>query len=293
MADSLTGTKNFTGKINYTVTGGTLRSNPDDINACSLNSSSTASLSHLPSGATVQKAYLYWAGSGENIDSQITFDGTSLTADKTYTSSIFVSDPNYGDDEYYHFQGVKDVTNIIAQKGNGSYQFSDLAVDNTNNYSYYCDFQGVLSGWSLVVIYEDPTLENNKINTIKLYEGLKSSRNQTIDYTLNGIQVATDPIAKFSMLLWEGDSSLSGVNESFAFNGNTLSDTYNPLENQFNSSINTSQASNIYGVDFDTFDVSDYVNQGDTSVTGTISTGDDLVLQGAALVMVTTIYNPD
>jgi len=293
MADSLTGTESFTGKINYTVTGGTLRSNPDELDSCSLNSSSTASLSNLPSGATVQKAYLYWAGSGKNIDNQITFDGTSLTADKTYTSSMFVSDPYYGDDDYYHFQGVKDVTNIIDQKGNGSYQFGDLAVDNTNNDAFYCDFQGVLSGWSLVVIYDDPTLENNKINTIKLYEGLESSRNQTINYTLDGIKVATDPIAKFSMLLWEGDLSLGDANESFSFNGNTLSDIYNPLENQFNSSINTNQASDVYGVDFDTFDVSNYVSQGDTSVTGTISTGEDLVLQGAALVMVTTIYSPD
>jgi len=292
-ADSLAGAQQFTGKINYTVTGGTLRSSSDDVNACSLNSSSTASISELPGDATVQKAYLYWAGSGQNVDSQITFEGTSLTADQTYSSSIFVSDPYYGDNDYYYFQGVKDVTDIITQKGNGSYQFSDLTVDSTNNNAAYCDFQGVLSGWSLVVIYDDPTLASNKINTIKIYEGLSPSRNETINYSLTGIKVATDPIAKFSMLLWEGDYSLSGIDESFAFNGNTLSDTYNPLENQFNSSINTSQASNVYGVDFDTFDVSNYVAQGDTSVTGTISTGEDLVLQGAALVMITTTQFPD
>lgn len=157
----------------------------------------------------------------------------------------------------------------------------------------YCDFQGVLSGWSLLVIYDDPTLESNKLNTIKLYEGLEASRNQSTDYTLNGIKVATDPIAKFSMLVWEGDLSLGSVEESFSFNGNTLTDTYNTLENQFNSSINTNQELNIYGVDFDTFDVSNYVNQGDISITGSISTGEDLVIQGAALVMVTTTYSPD
>ena len=287
-AGSLAGAESFTGKINYTVTGGTLRSNPDSIDACSLNSSSTAFLAALPDGATVKKAYLYWAGSGENIDDQITFDDTSLTADKTYTSSMMIND-----NEYYHFQGVKDVTNLIAQKGNGSYSFGGLTVDNTNDNANYCSFRVVLSGWSLVVIYDDPTLDSNKINTIKLYEGLETSRNQTVNYTLNGIEVATDPIAKFSMLLWEGDLSLGGANESFAFNGNTLSDAYNPLENQFNSSINTNEALEVYGVDFDTFDVSSYVTQGDTSVTGTISTGDDLVLQGAALMMVTTIYTPD
>ena len=292
-AESLNSSESFSGRINYVVTGGTLRSNPDNIDACSLNSSSTASLANIPSRAVINKAYLYWAGSGSNVDDQITFDGTSLTADKTYTSSISISDPDYSDDTFYYFQGVKDVTTLVSQKGNGSYQFSDLTVDNTNDSSYYCDFEGVLSGWSLVVVYDDPTLESNKINTIKLYEGLKTSRNQTINYTLDGIEVATEPIAKFSMLLWEGDESLGGVDESFSFNGNNLTDTYNPAENQFNSSINTSQATNVYGVDFDTFDVSNYVSQGDNSVTGTISTGDDLVLQGAALVMVTTTYQPD
>ena len=74
----------FDGKVNYTVTGGTLRSNPDAINACSLHDNSTAQLSGIPDDATVKKAYLYWAGSGATVDDNITFDGTSLTADKTY-----------------------------------------------------------------------------------------------------------------------------------------------------------------------------------------------------------------
>ena len=289
-AESLSSTQSFTGKINYTVTGGTLRSNSDDIDACSLNSSSTASLSNLPTEATIKNAYLYWSGSGTNVDNQITFDGVSLTADKVYTESIIIPDSTNGDFKLDYFQGVKDVTNFISEKGNSSYQVSNLTVDDS---PAYCNFQGVLSGWSLLVIYNDPNLENNKLNTIKLYEGLKASRNQSTDYTLDEIKVATDPIAKFSMLLWEGDISFKGVDESFSFNGNTLTDIYNPLENQFNSSINTNQELSIYGVDFDTFDVSNYVKKGDLSATGTISTGDDLVLQGAALVMVTTIYHPD
>ncbi len=144
----------------------------------------------------------------------------------------------------------------------------------------------------MVVIYEDPTVAINKMNTIKLYDGLEVSRNQTVNYTLSGITVASDPIAKFSMLVWEGDQSLGGAAESFAFNGNTLSDTYNPLENQFNSSINTNQALNTYGLDFDTFDVTSYVAAGDNSITGTITTGEDLILQGAALMMVTnTVFS--
>lgn len=289
IAESLNSTESFTGKINYTVTGGTLRNNPDEIDACSLNATSTASLSNLPNGVNISKAYLYWSGSGASVDNQVNFAGSLLTADKTYTDSFFLSDPVLGDNNYFFFQGVKDVTDIVRLTGNGSYQLSDLTVENT---SAYCDFQGVLSAWSLVVIYEDPTVPINKMNTIKLYDGLEVSRNQTVNYTLSGITVASDPIAKFSMLVWEGDQSLGGAAESFAFNGNTLSDTYNPLENQFNSSINTNQALNTYGLDFDTFDVTSYVAAGDNSITGTITTGEDLILQGAALMMVTnTVFS--
>ncbi|MEM7556846.1 MAG: hypothetical protein AAF378_22680 [Cyanobacteria bacterium P01_A01_bin.84] len=290
IAGSLSSAKSFTGKINYTVTGGTLRSNPDDVDPCSVNDISTASLSNLPTTDAIKKAYLYWSGSGENIDSQVNFGGSAITADKTFSTSFFLSDPSLGDHDYYFFQGVKDVTDIVRQQGNGSYEFSNLTVDQS---SLYCNVRGVLSGWSLVVVYEDSALPANKINTIQLYEGLEVSRNQTVNYTLSGIEVASDPIAKFSMLVWEGDESLGGTTESFAFNNNTLTDTYNPLQNQFNSSINTNQSITTYGVDFDTFDVSSYVTEGDTSITGTITTADDLVLQGAALMLVTNTVFAD
>ncbi|MBW4535377.1 MAG: hypothetical protein KME09_15685 [Pleurocapsa minor HA4230-MV1] len=271
----LSAKETFSGKVNYTVTGGTLRSNPDSINPCSLNSTSTAQLSGIPSNATVKKAYLYWGGSGSTVDRTVTLDGTSLTADQTYTDTYST---------YSFFQGVKDVTSAVANKRNGSYQFKDLSV---NTSSTYCGSSAVLSAWSLIVIYEDPSIPRDKLNTIKLYEGFKASRNESVNYTLGGIQVANNPVAKFTMLLWEGDASLGGVNEKLGFNNNTLIDLLNPITNQFNSSINTLGLSTTYGVDLDTFNVSSYVTPGQTSVTGTVSTNDDLVLQSAALIMVT------
>lgn len=285
----LTSRETFPGKVNYTVTGGTLRSNANPVmingsnvnsgNACSLNPTSSAQLSGIPINATIRKAYLYWSGSGSTVDSQIKLDGKTLTADRTYTERYSLNSVNYD-----FFQGVEDVTSIVAAKKNGTYQFSDLSVSTAQS---YCNFSVVLSGWSLAVIYDDATIPNDKLNTIKLYEGFKASRNQSVDYTLSNIKVASNPVAKFSMLLWEGDVTLGGDNEFFKFNGNLLTDEYNPAKNQFNSSINTLQSTNTYGVDLDTFNVSSYVTPGATSVKGTVSTNDDLVLQGAALMMVT------
>jgi hypothetical protein len=276
---NLTAKENFEGKVNYTVTRGTLRSNSNTNNACSLNSTSSAQLSGIPVNATIRKAYLYYSGSGSTVDTQIKLDGTPLTADKTYTDR-FIS----GQNNYDFFQGVKDVTSMVAAKKNGTYQLSDLAVDSS---AKYCGIQTVLSGWSLVVVYNDPAIPSNKLNTIQLYEGFKLSQNQSVNYTLGNIKVASNPVAKFSMLLWEGDVTLDGDNEFFKFNNNLLTDAFNPVKNQFNSSINTLQSTNTYGVDLDTFNVSSYVTSGATSVTGTVSTNNDLVLQGAALMMVT------
>ncbi|WP_319420541.1 Ig-like domain-containing protein [Pleurocapsa sp. FMAR1] len=272
---ALSAKETFSGKVNYTGTGGTLRSNPDSINPCSLNSTSTAQLSGIPSNATVKKAYLYWGGSGSTVDSSVTLDGTSLTADQTYTDTYST---------YSFFQGVKDVTSKVVSKRNGNYQFKDLSVSTS---STYCGSSAVLSAWSLIVIYEDPSIPRDKLNTIRLYEGFKASRYESVNYTLGGIQVANNPVAKFTMLLWEGDESLGGTNEKLGFNSHTLTDLLNPINNQFNSSINTLNLSTTYGVDLDTFNISSYVTPGQTSVTGTVSTDADLVLQSAALIMVT------
>jgi hypothetical protein len=133
--------ENFEGKVNYTVTGGTLRSNSNTNNACSLNSTSSAQLSGIPANATIRKAYLYYSGNGSTIDSQIKLDGTSLTADRTYTDNYVNGSTNYD-----FFQGVKDVTSIVAAKKNGTYQVSDLSVSNEQK---YCGFSVVLSGWSM------------------------------------------------------------------------------------------------------------------------------------------------
>ena len=276
--NALVPTASFEGQVDYVVTGGTLRkkSNKNNNDASSLKNSSSGSLSGIPSNATIEKAYLYWAGSGSTVDDTVKFNGNSVTADRTYTEAISAIGKTFK-----FFQGVKDVTTIVQSNGNGDYTFKQLSVDNSGQYK---DTQTVLSGWSLVVIFKDPSI--TKLNTIELYEGFEGSVRESKNYTLDGIKVSNSPKAKFSMLLWEGDKTLGGDNESFKFNNNILKDDYNPKKNQFNSSINTLGSNKIYGVDFDTFNVSNYVSEGDTSITGSITTDDDLVIQGAAVVMV-------
>ena len=261
------------GFIDYITTGGSLRTQPNSINACSVTGSSTAALSGIPAGGSVLAAYLYWAGSGSTVDSQVTLDGAPLTADRTFTSR-FVLSPNNFD----FFGGFKDVTAAVQAKRNGNYTFSGLTVDTTGQ---YCSLQAVIAGWSLIVIYEDSAASGK---TLVVYDGFDLERNNSTSYLLSGIHAVAPTEAKTSFLLWEGDESLGGVQELLRFNGTNLSDALNPINNVYNGTINTLPTTTAYGVDLDTFDVSSLVSDGDTSASNTVSVGPDLVILNAVVL---------
>ena len=261
------------GFIDYTTTGGTLRTQPNSINACSVTGSSTAALSGIPAGGSVLAAYLYWAGSGSTVDSQVTLDGASFTADRTFTSNFVLGATNYD-----FFGGFKDVTAAVQAKRNGNYTFSGLTVDTSGQ---YCGSQAVIAGWSLIVIYEDSSVSGK---TLVVYDGFDLERNNTTSYLLSGIHAVAPTEAKTSFLLWEGDESLGGSLELLQFKGTNLSDALNPVNNVYNGTINSLPTTTAYGVDLDTFDVSSLVSDGDTSASNTVSVGPDLVILNAVVL---------
>ena len=115
VAESYAGTpitlyQSFAGNINFTGTGGTLRTQPNTGDACAVTNSNSASLSGISSGAAIVAAYLYWAGSYSTDpgssqttpDYTITFESQGLTADRTFTE-IF----NYNGTDYDFFSGFQ------------------------------------------------------------------------------------------------------------------------------------------------------------------------------------------
>jgi len=261
--------------VDSTVTGGTLRTGNNNNNPCNVTGSSTGTLSGIPGTATVVGAYLYWAGSGSTVDSQITLDGSTLTADRTFQARFVLGSTNYD-----FFGGFKDVTAQVQSKRDGDYTFSGLTVVTGNP---YCSSQAVLAGWSMIVIYQDLSLSGK---TLVLYDGFDLERNGSTSYLLSGIYASAPPEAKATFLLWEGDSNLGGSGESLMFNGSTLSDGLNPVNNVYNSTINSRSINNSYGVDLDTFDVSSLVQPRDTLASTTVSVGPDLVILNAVLLQV-------
>jgi len=283
--------KSFAGNINYVVTGNTLRANDNTTNACSLLSGNTGTsvdagtssnaISGIPAGSTIVAAYLYYAGSGATLDSTVTFNGSSITAGRTFTDT---SNPTGN----AFFSGFVDVTSRVT--GNGTYSFGGLSVDQS---ATYCGNSTVLAGWSLVVIYSNASEGTRVIN---VFDGFEPFQFSNITLTPNNFQIpATGINGKFTVITWEGDPGPPPLDtgETLQFNGNTLSDACNGTQNQYNSTINTAICTGtaatddvFYGVDIDTYTVSSFLTAGATSATTFYQTGQDMVFLTAQVVSV-------
>ncbi len=278
--------RSYAGNIQFTGTAGTLRSNPNSVNACSLNATGARALSGVPAGATIVAAHLYWAGSGTTVDSQVTFARSAgptlaVTASRTFTDTYL-----NGATLLSFFGGYADVTSLVT--GNATYTLSNLAVDNANP---YCSSAAVVSGWSLVVVY---SLASQPLRVVNISDGFRGFRGAQLSIVDNNFQVPPSGIDAFvSHVTWEGDTenstSFNGQTENLRFQGTALTDALNPLNNQFNSASNIIGSATTYGVDFDRYNVTSLVTAGQTSATTQYSSGGDLVLLSAEVFSVTNV----
>lgn len=278
----------FDGYVDYTSTGGTLRTEPNTGNACAITTSSSNTLtSSIPATATIKKAFLYWAHSAASPDSQVTFEGNTVTADVMYTTTL-TNRVFYG--------GVSDVTSIIQGISNPStntYDFTDLTVDNTGN---YCSTATVLGGWSLFIFYEDASLP---ASTVNLYQGFNGESNSSSSFSLSGFFAIGATGSKTTVLSWEGDQNLSN-NERLTVttglgtftlagdgdnNGVTVNNPFNStiFDNTITPNVNNATT---YGIDLDTYDVSPYIQPGESTVTTNVQSGQDFIIMNALVLKV-------
>jgi len=279
--------KSFDGRVNFTGTQVTLRTRANNSrspgDACVVAAPGTvrkASLS-LPLGATVLSAQLYWAGSGIP-DSTVTFEGKDITAGRKFSSTTVGNGFNY-------FGGAADVTGIVQAKGSGSYSFSGLTVSNG---APWCASQGVLGGFSLLVVYAHPTQPERVLN---LYEGFRYLQNSELvvnasNFRWNRTSRAVQEKARVGHISWEGDPTLAQDGERLLFEGTEMIDALNPEGNQFNSRSNINGDSASYGIDFDVYDTTVTIASWyDALVTTRYRTGQDLVILNAEVLLVPTM----
>ncbi|WP_050897787.1 DUF6701 domain-containing protein [Methylobacter tundripaludum] len=175
----------------------------------------------------------------------------------------------------------------MTTKRNGTYTFSGLTVDNTDNTQAYCSTEAVVGGWALLVIYSD---SSETFRVLNLYEGFQYYQYSSITLNVGNFEIPT-PIGsstgKHGHITWEGDPTLSGGGEDLTFNSTALTDASNPIGNQFNSVSNINSDSNSYGVDFDAYTLSSPIIQaGQTTASTVYSSGQDLVLLSAEIIAV-------
>lgn len=275
----------LTGNINFVATGGSLRSQDNNGNACALNGSDTAALTGIPPGASVVAAYLYWGGSGATPDTSVTLNGSGVSASRTFTATY-----DNGGTDYPYFGAFADVTARVS--GNGSFTFGGLTV---NTGAPHCGTSAVASGWSLVVVYGSPS---ERLRAINVFDGLEPFRGNALTLTPDGFLVPATAIdGRIAIVAMEGDPGnsgpMGGYSEALRFNGTTLDDVINvpgsdPLVQPYDGTVNSIGDAASYGFDVDTFDVSTLLSPGQTSATTQFSTGGDLVLLLAQVVSVTS-----
>ncbi|MGS0526796.1 Calx-beta domain-containing protein [Zobellia nedashkovskayae] len=293
--DPLTLFQEFDGYFDYSTTGGSLRTNDNNTDACSITTSSSNTLiAPIPSTGTIKKAYLYWAHSSTVVDGSVTFEGQTVNANFQYQTTL--TNRNF----YGYVSDVTDIVAGIPDSSTNVFDFSDLFVDNSNT---YCASATVLGGWTLFVFYEDPNLPAVNIN---LYQGFDGLSNDGTSFTLDSFYAIAGAGAKASFLSWEGDSTLDGnssgttnpngerlsvtneSNQSFTLTGDggqTGNNAYNSTMYD-NTTTPDYNVNTTYGVDLDTYDISTYISPGDSQVTANVDVGQDFVISAAVVLKV-------
>ncbi|MEN9336299.1 MAG: hypothetical protein RLZZ500_1286 [Bacteroidota bacterium] len=264
----------FNGQYDFTFVGNTLNLGENNITSgCEtlIASSSSASL-NLTGSQQLYKAYLYWAGSGTG-DTSVSLNSQTVTADRLFSNINSSSGLPY-------FSAFSDVTALVAATGNGSYTLSDLDISATLiSQPGYCLNRTNFAGWTLVIIYSDPTLPINQVN---IYDGLQSIPT-SISINLTNLNVVDNIGAKIGFVAWEGDRNLA-INESLRINGNVLSNPpLNPATNAFNGTNSVTGNSVMYNMDLDIYSIQNNIQTGDTSALIELTSGQDMVLMNVIL----------
>jgi gliding motility-associated-like protein len=258
-----------------------------DRNTAGIFSSSTAELKINNSCKKIVYAGLYWSAIypyERSTDSGKKYDGSLRPLDSWKTVKLKVPGGSYQDitaDEVifdgYNYTNVqnsfkdspyvcyKNVTTTLQGLANadGVYTVANVraALGKRDG--------GGAGGWSLVVIYESPTMPSKFISVFDGYVGVNPDAGAVtqVDYTVNGFQTLPAPFpvnAKIGVGALEGDNLKTGDNLQFKADKSSawtvIYDNVNPIGNFFNATISdngshylsrTPNSTNTMGFDID------------------------------------------
>ncbi|MDD5148925.1 MAG: T9SS type B sorting domain-containing protein [Flavobacterium sp.] len=150
-----------------------------------------------------------------------------ITADNTIFDGFNI-DPfiNFPDSPYVCY---KDVTSLLQGLPDADGQYVVANVRSAKGQRV----NGISAGWSLVVIYEDPTLPSKFISTFDGFAGIHRVNAPSVNVTINGFQTIPSGPVNFSMgvAALEGDRTILG--DQFLIKANSVA-SFTPVGGALN-----------------------------------------------------------
>ncbi len=180
------------GSVGWSTSAVSLSTTPNSL-TCTLTPNDDLVVS-LPVGATVLRAYLYWANDGLS-DPQVTLAGNVINAGQTWNDLSGVG---------IRYRGYRtDVTSVVT--GGGTYNFGGLDSSTT-----LPSFGSCIAGAQLIVVYEVPVGTTNALSSVSIYDGFEGIRGGSAD-PLAEVLISPVPLgditrAILTTMTWGGNS---------------------------------------------------------------------------------------
>ncbi|AUC81400.1 T9SS type B sorting domain-containing protein [Lacinutrix sp. Bg11-31] len=199
-----------------------------------------------PNCYRIKYAGLYWGAvnPGNEIITNVKFKGPIGGYNNIQGTIIYDANGNSVDGgNSFSYACYADVTDIVTAFGSvtdlGTYTVANVssAEGETSNFTPY-NGTGQSAGWSLFVVYEDPTLPGKSITSFDGFSAISASENPNADIPISGFRTVPAPApvrANFAFATLEGDSPITG--DKMLLNGVNLSAVDRPVNNFFNSSV--------------------------------------------------------
>ena len=192
-------------------------------------------------------AGLYWGAvnPGSEPINQVRFRGPVGGYNDITGTVIFDANGTTVDGgDSFSYACFADVTDIVTSFGSGvdlgTYTVANVSSGEgeTATFDPY-NGTGQSAGWSLFIVYEDPTLPGKSITSFDGFSAISvPGNNPALDIPVDGFRTVPAPApvrANFAFATLEGDSPILG--DRLRLNGVSLSTTDRPVGNFFNSSV--------------------------------------------------------
>ncbi|HWS31246.1 MAG TPA: Ig-like domain-containing protein, partial [Actinoplanes sp.] len=254
----------------------------------------------MPNGSTVLFAGLYWGadtsqgGNGAAAPDATKKDQVQFGVPGGALATVTATDVYTPGGTVNAYQAFANVTSLVSGPGNGTYRVANIqAGTGTDRYA----------GWSLVIAYQNAA---KPLQSLHVYDGFGviDVNSGPVDITVSGFQTPPDdgngtPVASsVGTVVYEGD--LGKVGDTLLIDSKTMSDTANPADNFFNSTISEGSTNlatgnpaykNQMGIDIDQFDATGKIGYSATQTTLRLNTSGETIYPGV-VTFTTTLSAP-